>query len=180
MSPTVSKQVDAILKPDLAARLIGQADFPWASPLALIPQKDSSISIAVDDEYLTSVGIVDKWSLPRVRYLSIFDLESGFFQNAVDPDAIELTAFITALDLCPLITGNFFSRIPIPYAFPCFFFSLLTTKVTGAGGVNICATASRRVLACARSEAATLEHFSAAINRVNHALETKHGSVVSG
>ena len=54
---------------------------------------------------LNAVSIVGKWPLPRIdevldalgegKLYSTFDLKSVFFQNAIHPDSVELTAFIT-------------------------------------------------------------------------------------
>ena len=71
----------------------------------MVPKRDGSIRITVNYKRLNAVSIVDKYPLPRIDNLidtlgpgkvySTFDLMSVFFQVAIDPSSVEMTAFIT-------------------------------------------------------------------------------------
>ena len=104
-NPLISGQVDQILDSYLAAGLIQHSTSQWSSPLVVVPKRDGSIRITVNYKRLNAVSIVDKYPLPRIddlidtlgsgKVYSTFDLMSGFFQVAIDPSSVEMTAFIT-------------------------------------------------------------------------------------
>ena len=85
--------------------MIEHSTFQWASPFVIVPKNDGSLRMTVNYKKLNAVSIVGKWPLPRIdevldalgkgKVYSTFDLMSGFFQNAIHRDSVELTAFIT-------------------------------------------------------------------------------------
>ena len=89
----------------MAVGIIEHSTSQWASPLVIVRKKDGSIRITVDYKKLNAVSIVGKWPLPRIdevldvlgkgKIFSTFDVMSGFLQNAIDSDSVELPAFIT-------------------------------------------------------------------------------------
>ena len=104
-NPAISAQVNAILDSYLAAGFIQHSKSPWASPLVVVPKKDGSIRITVNYKRLNDVSIIGKLPIPRIdevleslgegKVFTTFDLMSGFFQTAIHPDSVELTAFCT-------------------------------------------------------------------------------------
>ena len=75
----------------------------------VVPEKDWSIGITVNYKRLNHVTVVGKLPIPRIdkvfdslgegKMFSTFDLASGFFQSAIHPDTVPLTAFCTSSGL---------------------------------------------------------------------------------
>ena len=94
---------------------------PWASPLVVVPKKDGNIRITVNYKRLNSVTVVGKLPIPRIDEVSdslgegkifcTFDLASGFFQNAIHPDTVPLTAFCTSSGL--VMSGFVCHKVPL-------------------------------------------------------------------
>ena len=78
---------------------------PWSSPIVLVSKKDGSTCFCVDYRKLNCVTKSDIFPLPRIddcldalsgmRYFTMLDLCSGFWQVQMDPDSVEKTAFVT-------------------------------------------------------------------------------------
>ena len=89
--------------------VIEQSSSPWASPIVLVTKKDGSCRFCVDYRKLNEVTIKDAYPLPRVddcidalsgsRFFSSLDLNSGYWQVAMDEKDKEKTAFTTTMGL---------------------------------------------------------------------------------
>ena len=98
-------EVDAMLKKGV----IEPSGSPWSSPIVMVRKKDGSIRFCVDYRKLNSVTRKNAYPLPRIddcldtlngsAWYCTLDLESGYWQIAMDPESIEKTAFITASGL---------------------------------------------------------------------------------
>ncbi|CAM9575887.1 unnamed protein product, partial [Sphacelaria rigidula] len=107
-NPILTKNVNA----NLDAQTISELQHPsssWASPLVVVPKKDGNIRITVNYSRLNRVTVVGLPPIPRIdevsdalgegKPLSTFDLAAGFFQNAIHPDTVPLTASCTSSGL---------------------------------------------------------------------------------
>ena len=79
--------------------MIEPSESPWASPIALVQNKDGAI-----------LDKTNEFPLPRIddtldclsgsRHFSTLDLASGYWQVEMEPASVEKTAFITFSGLC--------------------------------------------------------------------------------
>lgn len=93
----------------LAKGVIEPSESSWASPVVLISKKDGSTRFCVDYRRLNDCTIKDAYPIPRVnecldalansKWYSCMDLNSGFWQVALDPADKEKTAFATGSGL---------------------------------------------------------------------------------
>ncbi|KYO48727.1 hypothetical protein Y1Q_0004109 [Alligator mississippiensis] len=82
---------------------------PWASPVVLIRKQDGSIRFCVDYQRLNAITTPDAYPMPTtdslldrlgpVKVFSTLNLSKGFWQMALDPDAIAKSAFTTPVGL---------------------------------------------------------------------------------
>lgn len=89
--------------------VIEPSNSAWASPIVLVSKKDGTTRFCVDYRKVNDVTVKDAYPLPRVddcldaladaKWFSCMDLNSGFWQIAVDPDDREKTAFTTSQGL---------------------------------------------------------------------------------
>ncbi|BHF68548.1 hypothetical protein SprV_0301158400 [Sparganum proliferum] len=81
-------EVDKLLDELLRAKFIRPSSSPWASPIALVPKKDSSRRPCIDYRRLNAVTVRDSFPLPRLYdtidalgqavWFSTLDLKSGY------------------------------------------------------------------------------------------------------
>ncbi|CAF3093930.1 unnamed protein product [Rotaria sp. Silwood2] len=89
--------------------IISPSASPWTSPVILAPKKDGSLRFCVDYRKLNSVTIPDAYQFSRIddtldsfqeaKFVSTFDLRSGYWQVEMNNDSREKTAFVTHKDL---------------------------------------------------------------------------------
>ena len=89
--------------------LVRDSTSPWACPVVLVAKKDGwkdgTVRFCCDWRKLNAVTVKDRMPLLRVddtidrlsrsQYFSKLDFTSGYFQMALDEDAIEKSAFVT-------------------------------------------------------------------------------------
>ena len=90
---------------------------PWASPVVLVPKKDGSLRFCVDYRRLNALTKKDVYPLPRlddivdilgdVKYFTMLDLASGYWQVKLDDDARPKTAFTTHQGLFEFVSMPF-------------------------------------------------------------------------
>ncbi|XP_043972480.1 uncharacterized protein LOC122830832 [Gambusia affinis] len=93
------------LKKMLADGVITPSASEWASPVVLVRKKDGGVRWCVDYRCLNNLTIKDAYPLPQIEecldvvggatMFSTLDLQSGYWQIAVDSKNREKTAFIT-------------------------------------------------------------------------------------
>ena len=81
----------------------------WSSPVVIVKKKDGSPRFCVDYRKLNDVTVKDAYPLPRVddcidalsgsKFFSSLDLNSGYWQVAMQPEDQEKTAFATTMGL---------------------------------------------------------------------------------
>ncbi|KYO38141.1 nectin-3 isoform B [Alligator mississippiensis] len=81
----------------------------WASPVVLVQKQDGSIRFCIDYRKLNAITTPDAYRMPRMdtlldrlgpaKVISTLDLSKGFWQLALDPDAIAESAFTTPVEL---------------------------------------------------------------------------------
>ena len=89
----------------LKAGVIEPATSEWASPVVLVPKKDSSLRFCIDYRRLNANTIADAYPLPRMdgcldslgdaAVFSTFDCNSGYWQIPVATEDRDKTTFIT-------------------------------------------------------------------------------------
>ncbi|CAF4396227.1 unnamed protein product [Rotaria sp. Silwood2] len=89
--------------------IISPSASPWTSSVILAPKKDGSLRFCVDYRKLNSVTIPDAYQFSRIddtldsfqeaKFVSTFDLRSGYWQVEMNNDSREKTAFVTHKDL---------------------------------------------------------------------------------
>ena len=97
----IQDQVDDMLKNGV----IEPSHSPWSSPVILVKKKDGSFRFCADYRKLNTITVKDVYPLPRIddalsrlaqtQFYSIMDMQSGFWQIELAPEAKEKTAFIT-------------------------------------------------------------------------------------
>ena len=93
----------------LAAGVLRKPNSNWASPLAVVMKKDGNIRLACKYQRLNDATIIPVLPLPSIdelceslgsyKVFSVLDLAIGFFQAAIEPDSIPLTAVCTQTGL---------------------------------------------------------------------------------
>ena len=77
---------------------------PWASPICLVSKKDGGVRLCVDYRKVNELVKPDGFPLPRIqdcldavagsRWLSTFDLTSGYYQIPLKKEDIPKSAFV--------------------------------------------------------------------------------------
>ena len=105
----VSPQHRSIISSDiakmLAADIVEPSNSPYVAPITLQPKKDGSLRFCVDFREVNAVTVRDVYLIPRIddtldqlrfsKYFTSLDLQSGFWQIALDPRTRHKTAFIS-------------------------------------------------------------------------------------
>ncbi|KRZ65375.1 Retrovirus-related Pol polyprotein from transposon, partial [Trichinella papuae] len=102
-------QVEALLDEMLRRDVIEPSSSPWASPIVLVKKKDGSCRFCVDYRQLNNLTRKDAHPLPRIddtldalagaQWFSTLDLASGYWQDEVEQQDREKTAFTTPFGL---------------------------------------------------------------------------------
>ena len=97
----VRLEIDNMLEAGIAEK----SNSPYASPIVVVPKKDSSIRLCVDYRRLNEITIFDPQPMPKLedvinklgkaKYLSKLDLTKGFWQIPLSNGAKAKSAFIT-------------------------------------------------------------------------------------
>ena len=83
--------------------IIRRSSSPFGSPIVIVRKKDNSIRLCIDYRKVNARTLLDAFPLPRIEealevlantqlYTSL-DLAHGYFQIAMDPESIPITAF---------------------------------------------------------------------------------------
>ena len=90
----------------LASNVIRPSNSPWASPVVMVRNKDSSLRFCVDFRQLNAATVKDAHPLPRIddlldtlhgaRWFSTLDLKSGYWQVPITESDKEKTTFGTS------------------------------------------------------------------------------------
>jgi transposase InsO family protein len=102
---TEKQEIDKMLE----RGVIEPSNSAWSSPIVLVTKKDGSTRFCVDYRSLNDVTVKDAYPLPRVddcldalsgaKWFSCMDLNSGFWQIALDERDKEKTSFATTQGL---------------------------------------------------------------------------------
>ena len=78
---------------------------PWSSPCLLAPKPDGSDRLCTDYRKVNQVTVVDSYPLPRLddlvdsvgsaQFVTKIDLQKGYYQILLTPNASEISAFVT-------------------------------------------------------------------------------------
>ena len=103
------KEEFTYLKTQVETGVIRPSTSPWASPVVLVRKRDGTVRWCVDFRQVNDVTVKEVYPLPRIdvcldslaeaKVFSTLDLQSGYWQLAVDEVDRAKTAFITRYGL---------------------------------------------------------------------------------
>jgi hypothetical protein len=95
------EEIDRMLRDNL----ISISDSEWTSPVLLVKKKDNTFRFCVDYRKLNEITIPDKYPIPRIdetltllsgmKFFTILDLKSGYWQLSMHPNSRKYTAFLS-------------------------------------------------------------------------------------
>jgi len=105
LSPSERKEIDDFVDAMLKSQQVRPSSSPWSSPVLLVKKKDGTKRFCIDYRKLNAVTKKDVYPLPRIddalnhlknmKYFTILDLISGYYQIPIREEDKEKTAFIT-------------------------------------------------------------------------------------
>ena len=108
-NPAINAKTHIKIDKLLAADVLRKSNFNWASPLVVVTKKDGNIRLTCNYQRLNDATIMPVLTVPSIdelldslagsKVFSVLDLAIGFFQAAVEPDSIHLTALCTQTGL---------------------------------------------------------------------------------
>ena len=97
------------LDEQIEAGVVRPSSSAWAAPTVLVRKADNSVRWCIDFRKLNDRTVKDAYPLPKItmcldslggaRYFSTLDLQSGYWQIAMEESSIHKTAFITKYGL---------------------------------------------------------------------------------
>lgn len=103
------QRTESDLRKLLERKVIEPSKGPWGFPLVIVGKKDGTERLCVDYRKLNLVTRKDSYPLPRMdeciealggnKYFIALDLESGYWQIAMDEESKAKTSFISSLGL---------------------------------------------------------------------------------
>lgn len=103
VSPFKQKIIDEELDKMIKQGVVERSKSAWSSPVLLVPKKDGTQRFCVDFRKLNAVTEKDAYPLPYInsilsklssaKYLTSLDIESAFWQVALEDDSKQYTAF---------------------------------------------------------------------------------------
>ena len=98
----VDMEVDQMLVKEIMCPLVS----PWSSPIVLVTKPDESVRFCIDYQKVNSVSKKDAYPLPGIddtlnvlggaQYFTTLDLQSGYWQDALEEKSKELSTFSTS------------------------------------------------------------------------------------
>lgn len=89
--------------------IVEECESAWASPVVMVPKRDGGIRVCVDYRKLNNITTPDRYPLPRIddllhaakstKFMTTLDLQSGYYQIAVNEKDRDKTCFITPFGL---------------------------------------------------------------------------------
>ena len=109
LSPSQKDAMRAEVDYLLQNRLAQPSKSPWASPCLLVPKPDGSKRFCTDFRKVNAVTVQDSYPLPLIedlidtvgnsKLVTTIDLQKGYYQIALTPQAREISVFITPFGL---------------------------------------------------------------------------------
>ena len=126
----------------LNKQVIRNSTSPWNSPLILIKKKDGTFRPCIDFRKLNNITVPEKFPIPMIsdilqsmhgaRFFSTLDLESSYWQTAIDETDKQKTAFTTP-------SGHFEFNV-MPFGLknaPAIFSRLMSNVLAGLIGPSV-------------------------------------------
>ena len=164
-TPVVKREKVAQLIREMQEQGIVQpSSSAWASPVVLVPKKDSSSRFCVDYRRLNNITKKDVYPLPRIddildtlgqaKYFTTLDLASGYWQVELEPNSRAKTAFTTHCGLYE------FNRMPFGLCnAPATFQRLMQVVLAGLVEWDCCFVYIDDILVASKSFEEHLHHL---------------------
>ena len=106
LGPHIDGKIQEMVRDMIEDSVIIDSASPWSSPVLLVKKKDGSMRFCVDFRRLNAITKKDVYPMRRIDstldalgkayFLSSLDMQSGYWQLALDPRDAEKTAFSTS------------------------------------------------------------------------------------